>query len=62
MKIKSFMGRRLLLGLTIKQVAEMIGFEINVIKDIERHERAIQDLNYLYNELEQKEQDQDNEK
>jgi len=62
MKIKSFMGRRLLLGLTIKQVAEMIGFEINVIKDIERHERTIQDLNYLYNELEQKEQEQDNEK
>ena len=62
MKIKSFMGRRLLLGLTIEEVAEKVTYNINAVKNIERNEWIIQDLNDLYNELEQKEQEQDGEK
>ena len=53
MKIKSFMGRRLLLGLTVLEVAELTSNSIQLIKDIERHESVIQKLNELYDKLEQ---------
>jgi hypothetical protein len=62
MKIKSFMGRRLLLGLTIEEVADKGSFIINTIKVIERYEWDIQRLNELYDDLELKEKDKDQNK
>jgi hypothetical protein len=53
MKIKSFMGRRLLLGLSVSEVAELTSNSIQLINYIERHERVIQELNELYDKLEQ---------
>ena len=58
MKIKSFMGRRLLLGLSVSEVAELTSNSIQLIKDIERHERLIQELNELYDKLEQEQDDE----
>jgi hypothetical protein len=55
MKIKSFMGRRLLLGLTVEDVAEATNYSVELIRFIERREPLIKELNELYDKLEQEE-------
>lgn len=62
MKIKSFMGRRLLLGLTADEVSNELSNSLGHFIDIRRIEKLeleIQALNNLYDKLEQ---EQDSEK